>query len=62
MNAKTPREVLFEYVPAGNSMRVTAVDADSGMEVVVQAPLSLSQADMQKLAMNKLVYVMGKRK
>jgi hypothetical protein len=62
MPPKTPGEVLFEYTPYGQSMRIVAIDAETGIEITVQAPLSLSHADMQKLALNKLVYVMGKEK
>jgi len=62
MQDAKPGEVLFEYAQIGNSMRVTAVDAATGIEATFQAPLTLSQADMQKMALRKLVYVMGKKK
>ena len=62
MSTETPGEVLFEYIQLGNAMRVTAIDAATGTEVTVQAPLTLSHADMQQLAYRKLVYVMGKEK
>jgi hypothetical protein len=55
-------EVLFEYTQIGSSMRVVAINAATGLEVTVQAPLSLSPLEMQKLALNKLVYVMNKDK
>ena len=62
MPRETPGEVLFEYIQMGNAMRVSAIDAATGTEVTVQAPLTLSPLEMQKLALNKLVYVMGKEK
>jgi len=57
-----PGEVLFEYTQVGNSVRVTAIDAATGMEVTIQVPLSLSNADMQRAALRKLDYVLKKRK
>ena len=35
-------------------MRVTAVDAATGIEVVVMGPVSASQSDLQKIAVRKL--------
>jgi predicted acylesterase/phospholipase RssA len=57
-----PREVIFEYTRIGNSIRVTAVDAETGTEVVFQAPTGTPTSDLQKMAVNKLKYVMGKQK
>lgn len=55
------REVIIEYVQVGGSVRVTAVDAATGIEVTFQAPAKASQADMQRIAVNKLKYVMKKK-
>jgi hypothetical protein len=57
-----PDEVLFEFMQVGNSVRVTAIDAATGIEVTIQAPLSLSSADMQSTALRKLDYVLKKCK
>ncbi|MGE0232566.1 MAG: hypothetical protein AB7O39_03870 [Flavobacteriaceae bacterium] len=46
--------VYFEFRAIGNSMRVAAVDADSGIEVHVIAPAGSSRADMERIAMRKL--------
>ncbi len=35
-------------------MRVTAVDAATGLEVVIMGPVSASQSDLQRLALRKL--------
>ena len=61
MTARQPKEVIFEYTQIGNSVRVTAIDAESGTEVVFQAPRSLGEGDLQKMALRKLVYVMEKK-
>lgn len=50
----TPREVLFEFRPAGGQFRVAAIDAESGIEVVIIAPLTATQADMKSIALAKL--------
>ena len=47
-------EVLFEFTRLGPQMRVAAIDAASGIEVVVIAPLSATQQQMQSLALGKL--------
>ena len=46
--------VYFEIRQVGAQMRVAAIDADTATEVVVIAPLSATQAQMQALALAKL--------
>ena len=47
-------EVYFEFRPIGNTVKVTAIDAASGVEVSVVAPASAARADLQRLALQKL--------
>ena len=47
-------EVYFEFKQIGSQMRVAAIDAKTGVEVVVIAPLTASQIQMQNLALAKL--------
>jgi len=56
------REVIFEYTRIGSIVRVTAVDATTGTEVVIQGPAASSQHELQRIALNKLKYVMEKGK
>jgi hypothetical protein len=49
-----PDEVYFEFVQLGQQMRVAAVDAATGTEVVVIAPSTASQQQMQQAALAKL--------
>lgn len=56
-----PREVIFEMARVGTLMRVTAVDAATGVEVVIQGPAGASQAELQRVALNKLLYVLNKK-
>ena len=54
-------EILIEYKRIGNIMRVSAVDAETGTEVTFQAPANAHPSDLQRLAVNKLKYVMQKK-
>ncbi len=54
-------EVLFEYIQIGAIMKVTAVDAQSGTEVVIQGPASTPQSLLQRTALTKLRYVLDKK-
>lgn len=47
-------DVLFEFTPLGGQMRVAAIDSRSGTEVIVIAPLTATQIQMQTLALAKL--------
>jgi uncharacterized protein DUF6898 len=46
--------VYFEFTPVGTSVKVCAIDAASGTEVSVIGPARASQADLQRLALQKL--------
>jgi hypothetical protein len=52
-------EVYFEFVQLGQQMRVAAIDADSGTEVVVIAPAMATRPQMQQLALAKLRKKLG---
>jgi hypothetical protein len=47
-------EVYFEFVQVGQQMRVAAVDADTGTEVIVITPVQATKLQMQQLAMATL--------
>lgn len=53
-DATSGREILFEFLPVGRQMRVAAIDAKSGVEVVVITPLTVSETQMKALALAKL--------
>ncbi len=46
--------VLFEFTQVGQQMRVVAIDEATGTEVVLIAPLTATQPQMQQLALAKL--------
>lgn len=55
-------EILFEYVVLNNSVKVTAIDMETSVEAVVITPLGLTEKQMQKLAADKLNYILQKSK
>lgn len=59
---KSSREILFEYARIGNIVRVTAIDAESGTEVVFQAPSNSSYTELQRIGINKMKYVLNKER
>lgn len=58
----TPREILIECVQVGSAIRVTAVDNETGTEVVFQAPASTNKITIQRIAADKIRYVLAKTK
>ena len=48
------REVYFEFTAIGSAVRVSAIDSATGLEVVVMGPVTASEADLKRLALNKL--------
>ena len=60
LNNLAHREVIFEFVQIGHSMKVIAFDVLTSVEVSIIAPLTASQAYMQQAALKKLGYVLAK--
>ncbi|MCF6302057.1 MAG: serine hydroxymethyltransferase [Devosiaceae bacterium] len=48
------RETFFEFTSMGAQIRVAAIDAETGIEVVIIAPATASQLHMQRIAKAKL--------
>ena len=55
------REVLYEFHHVGTSVRVSALDPDSLIEVTLIADPRTSEAEMQRIAAQKLVYAIRKK-
>jgi hypothetical protein len=49
-----PNEVFFEFTQLGGQMRVAAIDAKTGTEVIIVAPVTATQHQMQAIALAKL--------
>lgn len=54
-------EVLFEYMRSGTSIKVTAIEPNTGVEAVVIVPAGMSEQQMQARAMQKLLYILKKK-
>lgn len=55
------REIIFEFTPIGASVKVTAVDVSSGLEVSVVAPSSAARTELERIALQKLRYMLGRQ-
>lgn len=55
-------QTYLEITVIGNSVRVAAIDATTGEEIVFQAPRSTSRADLEQLAMQKLSWKMARER
>lgn len=53
-------EIYVEFLRQGNAVRATAIDAASGMEAMVVGPANAFPGDLQKLAVGKLLRLMGR--
>ena len=53
--------IIIEMTKVGSSLKVTAVDEESGIEVSFVAPATASQAAINRLAKAKLAYVLKKK-
>jgi hypothetical protein len=49
------REVYFEFRAVGSVVRVSAIDAATGTEVIVMGPVSAPQSTLERLARSKLM-------
>lgn len=55
------REVIFEFYRLGNSVKVSAVDTETMVEVSVVGPATASQETLRINALRKLEFVLARR-
>ena len=53
-SAPAPGVVYFEFTPIGRQVKVAAIDAATGVEVVVIGPSVATQVHLETLALRKL--------
>lgn len=53
-------EVLLEFVPHGKHVRVAAIHASSGMEAVIVGPVSAGEAELSRVAIAKLRFILSR--
>ena len=54
-------EIFIEFVIQGNSVKATAIDADTGTEASVVGPASAPQTALADAARRKLEYLLKKQ-
>lgn len=54
------KDVLIEFQPVGNIVRVSAIDPATNTEVIIQGPASAGKAVLSRNALAKLNYVLRK--
>jgi len=60
-NPMAGREIIFEFFPVGNVVKVTAMDTRTLTEVVIQGPANAGQAILKANALKRLEYVLRKK-
>lgn len=55
------REIIIEFHPIGNVVKVSAMDIQSLIEVSIQGPTSTSKEILKRNALKRLEYVLKKK-
>jgi hypothetical protein len=55
------REVIVEFTPVGNIVRVAAMDTASLTEIIISGPKTTPQAILKRNAIKRLEYVLRKK-
>jgi hypothetical protein len=55
------REILFELTRVGNAVKVTAIDAATGVEASIVGAPAMGEAMLKRNALRKLEYVLKRR-
>lgn len=56
------REVIYEFIHVGGAVKVTAVDAATGIEASIVGDPAAGETALKRLARQKLDYVMERRR
>ncbi len=55
------RQVIFEFYPVGNIMRVSAMDSKTLTEISIQGPVNAGEELLRRNALRRLEYVLRKK-
>ncbi|MCK5284241.1 MAG: hypothetical protein KAJ86_01495 [Alphaproteobacteria bacterium] len=55
------REVIIEFYPVGQYVKVSAMDTKSLTEVSIQGPISADESVLKRNVLRRLEYVMKKK-
>ena len=61
-DSNLPQGALIEFVPLGDYVKVSAVDPVTKIEVSIVGDPAAGEAVLERIAVKKLKYVLGKRK
>lgn len=61
MDSLQNREIIIEFHPIGNLVRVAAMDAASLTEITIQGPKSAGEEILKQNALKRLEYVLKKK-
>jgi len=53
------REIIVEFIELGKAVRVAAIDALTGEEVVIQAGIKTPRSEMERVVLAKLARRLG---
>ncbi len=59
--AQESHEIYFEFRPIGKQVKVSAIDARTGIEVSIIAPASATRQNMKTVAQQKLQRAMMRK-
>jgi hypothetical protein len=54
MESREQRVVYFEHIVLGGSVKVTAIDSLTAIEVSIVGPANAAKSDLERLALRKL--------
>lgn len=54
-------QVYIEHQQIGKLVKVSAIHAETAIEVSIMGPANASQSELETNAINKLIYVMAKK-
>ena len=60
-NPLSNREILLEFHPIGNAVKVSAMDVQTMTEISIQGPASASELVLKNNALKRLDYVLKKK-
>jgi hypothetical protein len=55
------REIIIEFYPVGQIVKVSAMDAKSLTEISIQGPASAGEETLKRNALKRLEYVLKKK-
>lgn len=55
------REIIIEYYPVGNAVRVAAMDTKTLTEISIQGPKDAGEETLKRNALKRLEYVLRKK-